>query len=218
MVPVESPLWMPALAGDLLEDDTVEIWRASVQLNSVANHITGLKSKERVCAEHMHSPSRRAQYAAGHILLAQLREKYGAPLFTSLSHSGDWVVAAAARTGPVGVDVESLRTDRPLERLAHRFFPPEESVWLERLTSEEQVGNFYRLWTAKEALFKALGMPEGEVHFAARPVLESSQRFPLSPELIVEKCRVGWFSAAYGYLGAYAAPETVSHVNYLTQT
>ena len=215
MIPIGPAPWEPAPAGLPLKGGTLEIWRAPVELNGRTSAMAGLTAVESAHALRMCSPARRAQYAAGHALLNSLHARHGAPLFTSLSHSGEWAVAAAARSGPVGIDVESLQTARPFRQLAHRFFPTDEILWLAQFPPEEQCCLFYALWTAKEALFKALGAPPGRAHCAARPVLASSGGGAVPQELIVEGCRVGWFSAAPGYLGAYAAPAHISRVKFL---
>jgi 4'-phosphopantetheinyl transferase len=215
VIPVEPAAWQQACAGSPLKTGTLEIWRAPVGLGAEMNETNGLKPEECLRAERMLNPARRMQYTAGHALLHGVRAKHGMPLFTSLSHSGEWIVAAAARRGPVGVDVEFLRPNRPLERLSRRFFAPEEHAWLMRSPEEDWVRLFYRLWTAKEALFKALGMPASAAHFAARPVIAPEGDSAFSEVPIVEGCRVGWFSAAPGYVGAYAASADVLQVRYL---
>ncbi len=215
MIPIESFPWEPACAETLLEDNILEIWRVPVESAAQAGQITGLASEEQARAECMNSPVRRAQYIAGHVLANRLRSHHGAPLFTSLSHSGEWVVVAAARNGPVGVDMECLRTERPLKQLSRRFFPPEEDAWLAQFPLEEQSHVFYWLWTAKEALFKALGMPADAAHFAARRVFASFGSLSLPQDLIVGNHKVGWFCAAPGYLGAYAAPLNISRTHFL---
>ncbi len=174
-----------------------------------------LAPEERVRAEGMHNAARKAQYVAGHALLNKLRAARGVPLHTSLTHSGAWVFVAVSRGGPVGVDVELMRPDRPLERLSRRFFPREEQDWLARSSAAEQVGRFYALWTAKEALFKALGMPPNAAHFASRQVFNSETHGSVPREIVVEGLWVGWFEAAPGYLGAYAVPSEVMQVRYL---
>jgi acyl carrier protein len=71
----------------------------------------------------------------------------------SLSHTDRQGVAAGA-TGPgagIGVDLEDLRPADP--RCAHFFLRPEEEAWL-RQASPREVAHL-RLWTVKEALFKA---------------------------------------------------------------
>ena len=215
MIPPEPAPWESAREGTPLGRDTVEIWRRPVDLCAQANEGAGLRPDEQMRAERMNDAARRAQYVAGHALRNRLCARHGAPLFTSLSHSGAWVIAAAARVGNVGVDVESLRADRPLDRLSRRFFAPEEQAWLEGFPESERVALFYGLWTAKEALFKALGMPTDAVHFAARSVFTSGSDAGIPDELFVEGHRVGWFSAAPGYLGAYAVPALVACTRFL---
>jgi acyl carrier protein len=71
----------------------------------------------------------------------------------SLSHT-DRQGAAAATTGPAagtGVDLEHLRPTDP--RTARFFLRPEEETWLRR--SPARAVEHVRLWTVKEALFKA---------------------------------------------------------------
>lgn len=73
--------------------------------------------------------------------------------FFSLSHSGSTLAVAVSRD-VVGVDVEQIAA-RETERLAQRVFTPAELAQYESLSAEEQSRCFFRVWTAKEALFKA---------------------------------------------------------------
>jgi phosphopantetheinyl transferase len=79
-------------------------------------------------------------------------------LSVSVSHcraGDDDVVAVAARlSGRVGVDIEPVRTV-PAAELARRWFLPREALWVARQGSPDEA--FLRLWTAKEAVGKALG-------------------------------------------------------------
>ncbi|TDW17042.1 4'-phosphopantetheinyl transferase family protein [Kribbella kalugense] len=75
-------------------------------------------------------------------------------LAVSLSHTHDLVVVAAAADGPIGVDVEELHP-REVRELANRWFAPEELDWMS--TQSSQLKAFLLLWTAKEAVGKALG-------------------------------------------------------------
>lgn len=73
--------------------------------------------------------------------------------YFSLSHS-DGGLAVAVSRGPVGVDLEKVRS-RDTDSLAQRVFTPEEMTAYTRLSAEEKTPFFFRTWTAKEALFKA---------------------------------------------------------------
>jgi len=55
------------------------------------------------------------------------------------------------------VDVEPLDLDTPVRELARRFYRPEEAEAMDPLSGEALRKRFYRLWTAKEAILKALG-------------------------------------------------------------
>lgn len=84
-----------------------------------------------------------------------VRTRFGKPRLAdrdvphfSLSHSGHWAVCAVA-DHPVGVDVELPRCT---SALARRHFHPEE------VAAAATADDLCRLWTAKEAFLKALGV------------------------------------------------------------
>jgi len=78
----------------------------------------------------------------------------------NLSHSSDVVVVAVAPTA-VGVDVEARR-DVPLaDRLARRFFAPDERDAVLGAAGGARDHAFLRIWTQKEAWLKATGIGIG---------------------------------------------------------
>lgn len=77
-------------------------------------------------------------------------------LAVSISRTAGLVAVAARRAGAVGVDVELVRPLPALE-LAERWFPPAEVAWLGDRPEARRTVDFLRLWTAKEAVGKALG-------------------------------------------------------------
>jgi len=80
----------------------------------------------------------------------------------NLSHSGAQALVALSR-GPVGVDIERIKSVRPVHQLARRFFTPAEATNLDSLAEDAQILGFFRLWVLKEAYLKAagVGVPEG---------------------------------------------------------
>jgi 4'-phosphopantetheinyl transferase len=75
----------------------------------------------------------------------------------NLSHSGDLIVIAIVPGHAVGVDVEKIRPDIALDRIAQDFFSPQECASLATLDGPSQLDGFYACWTRKEAWIKARG-------------------------------------------------------------
>jgi 4'-phosphopantetheinyl transferase len=71
----------------------------------------------------------------------------------SVSGRADFCAVAMAEA-PIGVDIEPSRAIEPPWNLLH----PNERKALETLTGEARLEAFLRLWTAKEAYLKALGL------------------------------------------------------------
>lgn len=88
----------------------------------------------------------------------------------SLSHSGRVALLAVTGRRDVGVDVE-LATGRPVEAMAARFFPAEESALVAAAGPAERTAAYLRLWVRKEACVKAAGarLVEGLGLRVARP-------------------------------------------------
>lgn len=80
----------------------------------------------------------------------------GGPSF-SISHSGGFVLLAFAADGRLGVDVEAVRVPRDLLKLARRAFVPEEAAEIAAMREDERLRPFFRIWSRKEAILKALG-------------------------------------------------------------
>jgi 4'-phosphopantetheinyl transferase EntD len=157
------------------------------------------------CTELDHSTlasvtRRRAQFEAGRRLLHHAaREVFGAatyrvevvderpvvtlegapaPAAASLSHSADVVICGLAASGLLGVDVERIRPRKQWEGLAEFALHPDESRRLEELPDADRWQGFYRVWTLKEALAKALGvglaLPFNRISFDAQNRIEAA--------------------------------------------
>lgn len=80
----------------------------------------------------------------------------GGPDF-NLSHAEDRVVVAVAAEGQVGIDLEACRPLPDRDALARHVMDRAELAAFEALPAGERDVAFYRLWTRKEAVLKALG-------------------------------------------------------------
>ena len=75
--------------------------------------------------------------------------------YFNLSHGGHWVVIAFGGC-EVGVDVETLRSDRNIDSIARRFFSQAEQQYVFEDKALRQ-RRFFEVWTGKESYLKYLG-------------------------------------------------------------
>ena len=106
----------------------------------------------------------------------------------NVSHSGRHGLIAIAAHDGIGVDVEVRVAQRDLEGIGSLVYGPAERRLL-AAAGREKVHLFYRLWSMKEALIKAIGagfsLSPARFEVPA-PMLHGDQsgmfRFPLAPE------------------------------------
>lgn len=95
-----------------------------------------------------------------------------ADVFFNVAHSGRYVAAVVSQYGEVGIDVECIR---PVSPSVMRFFCSDEdkefildgksAVICGKITDDDTLARFYRVWCFKEAFFKKTG--EGIGRYAA---------------------------------------------------
>jgi 4'-phosphopantetheinyl transferase len=76
----------------------------------------------------------------------------------NLAHSDDVVVFAVAWNREVGVDVERIRSDFPVDQVARHHFSPKERRDLAGLLEGDRLRAAFDCWTRKEAYLKASGV------------------------------------------------------------
>jgi 4'-phosphopantetheinyl transferase len=75
----------------------------------------------------------------------------------NMSHSRWMALYAVSLKTPVGVDIEWVREDIEWQKIAERFFHPDETAHLGELPEPEQRKGFFQFWTCKEAYIKGRG-------------------------------------------------------------
>ncbi|MCU7794971.1 4'-phosphopantetheinyl transferase family protein [Aeromonas caviae] len=162
----------------MLSADLYLLNTALVDTEQLIGLSSGLSPEEYRHWHEIRQPGRQREYLLGRVLLRRLLAErlhcpagslafhigeHGKPMLCNhhwqfnLSHSGDWLVLALCREGPLGVDIEMGLRRRPILPLAKRFYAPSEYQWLSAQPREEQHSAFYRLWSRKEAVLKAHG-------------------------------------------------------------
>jgi 4'-phosphopantetheinyl transferase len=173
----------------VLNDREIHVWNAhldppnarSEQLNRV------LSEDERERAERFHFDKDRARFVYARSVLRVLLGRYlnvppadvtfrygrtGKPelspafhetnLQFNLSHSHGQLLFAVARHCAVGVDIEMIRPETDIERIAERFFSFAETEQLRAVNGLGKRTAFFNGWTRKEAYLKARGEGIGE--------------------------------------------------------
>ncbi|MFT4067031.1 4'-phosphopantetheinyl transferase family protein [Paraburkholderia sp.] len=80
----------------------------------------------------------------------------------NVSHSGQHALIAIAAQGRVGVDIEAARQNMNWQALTPAVFAPRDEACVSALPVHLRADAFYDVWTAKEAMLKALGVGIGD--------------------------------------------------------
>lgn len=160
-------------------DNQIHVWAANLTLKpDAAAHFPLLTKDEVERANRLLSLSHKTTFMMARSLLRQILARYllvpaeairfgytayqkpfliypQTPLQFNLSHSRQLMVLAMSHY-PIGIDCEhALATERT--GIAKRFFTPTENNLLIRANPAQKKHIFYRLWSQKEALLKAVG-------------------------------------------------------------
>lgn len=79
------------------------------------------------------------------------------PIAFNVSHSGAFALIGLTHDHAIGVDVEEIERNVSLEKIAERFFSPDEVARLQQYPQVQQRAAFFDCWTRKEAFIKAHG-------------------------------------------------------------
>lgn len=172
--------WKPAHAHPDIRPGEVHVWRIPLSENNPEQLGTLLSRDEWIRAQRFHFERDRVRYICGRGLLRTILSRYlnadprdlsfvegshGKPELTginsslrfNLSHSDDLMLLAVTHARAIGVDLEVIRENVPVETLADYYFEPEEAWGLRLLPPPQRIWRFYELWTSAEARLKADG-------------------------------------------------------------
>ncbi|KVL30198.1 4'-phosphopantetheinyl transferase [Burkholderia territorii] len=137
-----------------------------------------------------------------------------ASLDFNVSHAGDHALIAWTPAGRVGVDIESCNRSTDWRALTREVCASAEAAYLDSLPLAARADAFMRIWSAKEALLKALGtgIVGGLRAFAVVPPRDAQTHDtpattivePAAPAAGVAAFDAGWLDAAPGYAACVA--------------
>jgi 4'-phosphopantetheinyl transferase len=173
--------WAHPPVHPTLSAGEVHAWRAALD-RPVAEYVSLLSGDEQARAERLRFEQQRRRFIVGRGTLRIILGRYlnlspekvefeyrpnGKPallarllhtgLCFNLSHSEEMLLLAVTQKREVGIDLETIRLNLDVERLAAQFFSPAERAELEGLPAEKRLASFFSGWTRKEAYLKARG-------------------------------------------------------------
>ena len=153
-------------------------------------------------------------------------DSMGKPLLTApwqdlhfnLSHCDGLAVVALSRDAPVGIDIECETRAASLVECETTFCHPAEIASLPSKASDRAIA-LLEIWTAKEALLKAVGIgltiaPEKlRIDFTARPFRAIAD--PFDPEISKQRVHPLAHPLLRGYRGHLSIKSQIGEVRYV---
>lgn len=159
------------------------VWRVDLTLGRTAPDelVSWLSQEERARADRFFRREDRERFLGSHAALRLIlarhcdlrpqdltfrQEPGGKPVLTpgqraglhfNLAHSGPYALIGVSTVAPIGVDVEAIRPIGDPLAIARAHFHSTEIAALVRAPRDQLVRAFFRCWTRKEAVVKALG-------------------------------------------------------------
>lgn len=204
---VRAPQDLRALSG-LLDDDEERRAARFHFANDRENFIIGRGSLRLILGGYLKTKPSGLRFSYGPNGKPEIDDgNDDSTLRFNLSHSHAMAVVAVTRHRRVGIDIEALSGDRldPVE-IAEACFSPDEQQSLRRVSPEDRIDLFYRIWTRREALFKGLGV--GLSGFHGRLPVSLGQRQVAVPTASGVESGGVWsmeeFRVSPNYVGAVA--------------
>ncbi|MFC5438317.1 4'-phosphopantetheinyl transferase family protein [Rhodanobacter umsongensis] len=140
-----------AKLAEHLRDDEVHVWRLNYQPQRQRAPL------RKVLAAYLGVDGDQVMLTHGEYGRPALADTHDQTLGFNWSHSGGHALIAVGRGVAPGIDVERLRTRPRALEIAARYFSSDEAAALAALPASARPIAFLELWTAKEAVLKALG-------------------------------------------------------------
>jgi len=173
--------WQKAPDQPHLYDEELHVWRISLNRMdpaSLSASLETLDDEERIRADRLVIESARSRFILSHAATRKILALYlnrpgasiqfdtglhGKPQIResefrfNLSHSGSMALLAIMNKTEIGSDIEHINKRHATDDIAARFFSPAEQMAYRSFSEQERTHAFFRCWSRKEAVIKALG-------------------------------------------------------------
>jgi 4'-phosphopantetheinyl transferase len=165
----------------ILEEHQVHVWQANLKVPSLypKDLLQALSPDELERAGKFKFPKDREHFILSHFQLRLILSKYcdclpgelifrynsckkpfiSSPEFEevkfNMSHSNDLMLVGLCKHNDIGIDVEKVRELKELENIANENFSAQEIKYLN--DASDKTNTFFKIWTSKEAIIKAIG-------------------------------------------------------------
>ncbi|GAB2540283.1 4'-phosphopantetheinyl transferase family protein [Rhodanobacter koreensis] len=140
-----------ANVAEHLRDDEIHVWHLAYR------HAQGRAPLRQVLAAYLGTEADAVALIDGEHGRPAFAAAHDSPIGFNWSHSGDHALIAIGRHVVPGIDLEHVRPRPRALDIARRYFSADEATALASLPTEDRSVAFLELWTAKEAVLKALG-------------------------------------------------------------
>ncbi len=164
-----------------MQPGQVQVWGVSLDMEEPepARAVRLLSREEQERVTRLIPGRHRQQFIAAHAVLRVVLSRYcgerpqeliiektasGKPFLPlrasvrfNLTHSHGRALIAIAGDREVGIDLEKIRREVAVERLARRFLSTQDQVFIESGEPSQKHERFLQVWVAREAVFKAEG-------------------------------------------------------------
>jgi len=220
----------------VFSDRQIHVWTVRLEASEacISRCLSWLSNDEQVRAARFHFDRHRQAFVLGRAVLrflvsamlaispAEVEFCYGpkgkpsladsrARLRFNSSNSGNLAAYAFTEGCDLGIDVEALRPMPDMDRIAARFFAPEEASELGSLPESDRPQGFFNCWTRKEAYIKAVGdglsIPLASFQVTLRPGAAAAILCLGGNTEAAQAWTLEDFVPAAGFVGAIAYPD-----------
>jgi 4'-phosphopantetheinyl transferase len=152
-----APAVRQAFAAFLSEEERTRATRFRFELHR-NRFVVGRGLLRAILGRCLHVAPAGVEFTYGPQGKPHLSRRFGpSGIHFNLAHSEGLALLAVTTSGPVGIDVEKIRTIGWAGELANRCFSPHEREMFAEYAPRDRERAFFDLWTRKEAVLKATG-------------------------------------------------------------